>query len=87
MKLAGLNQSPLHQKTFIRMAAHWLGVAQECGGKFHSWFAWCQPKNGEAPPKPWSPFVAHFISSYLETDSDPKEVAKAYKLATPAKGE
>lgn len=86
MLLAGLSQSPLQQKIFIRMAAHWAGVAQECGGEFHSWFAWCQPENVEASPKPWSPFVAHFINSYLEADSDPKDAAKAYKQATPAKG-
>jgi hypothetical protein len=86
MKLAGLNQSPLHQKTFIRMAAHWVGFAQECGGQFRSWFAWCQPKNREASPRPWSPFVAHFISSYLKTDSNPKDVAKAYMAGKAREG-
>ena len=86
MKLAGLNQSPLHQKTFIRMAAHWVGFAQECGGQFRSWFAWCQPKSREASPRPWSPFVAHFISSYLKTDSNPKDVAKAYMAGKAREG-
>ena len=78
MTLAALRHSRAHQQTFIRMAAHWNGVAQECGGKFRSWFAWCQPETGEANPRPWSPFVAQFIGSYLKIDSDPEEVSKAY---------
>jgi len=86
VEIAALNPHPIHKQTFRRLAAHWLGFARTCRGQSRTWFSWCEPKNGEASPRPWSPFVAHFISSYLKTDSDPMEVAKAYMAGKTREG-
>ena len=74
------NSHPIYKRTFRQLATQWLGTAHTCRGKFR-WFSWCQPEISEIDEpasRPWSPFVAQFIGSFLKSDVEPKEVTNAY---------
>ena len=71
------NSHPIHKRTFRQLAAQWLGTAHTCRGKFQ-WFSWCQSEIPEPTSRPWSPFVAQFIGSFLKCEVDPEEVTNFY---------
>jgi len=45
--MAELNTGPGHHQTFMRLAAQWKQIAEECSGRLHQWAQWCQKSTEE----------------------------------------
>jgi hypothetical protein len=79
LQAADLKISAEHRATFLVVASHWNGVANDCDGQRHPWTEWCHARlEPNDSPLALSPFVAHFIATYLPDVADPKKVAEVY---------
>jgi hypothetical protein len=83
LRLANLNISPADRQAFSAMAAHWTGIAKECGGRLHPWTYWChQQECADELSLASSVFVAQFISEVEpDTANHAREVSDAYRAA------